>query len=94
MGITMTRAPRRRHGPSLQLGNWFRKRDKDAHRIGGPPVVRVEALAESAIIEAIGWDTEGGNRARHNLLPAPALLKALVDGRWRNCATLNGSAAR
>jgi hypothetical protein len=97
MGTTTTTTARRAAtggGPALELGNWFRKRDREAHRIGGAPVVRVEAAEGRAALEALGWDTEGGNRARLNLLRGPATLKALVDGRWRTCTALSGEASR
>lgn len=44
-------------------------------------VFRVTAEAERAVLSALGWDTEGGDRARVNLLRAPAEVRLLRGGK-------------
>lgn len=48
----------------------------------GDPVLRVETGLEAAIT-FLSWDTEGGDRARNNLLRAPVSAHALYAGEWR-----------
>lgn len=82
------------HRGRYELGNWYRQADRDSHRVGAPPVVRLVAHREKALLEELGWDTEGGRRARHNLLRAPARLQVLSAGRWRNCLELAAAPRR
>ena len=46
-------------------------------------VLRVETASDSASVMVLSWDTEGGGRARNNLLRAPAVLEVRVNGQWR-----------
>lgn len=55
---------------------------------GGNPVVRLEARADKARVDFLGWDTEGGDRARVNLLRRPAQLRLLLDSRWKSSQNL------
>lgn len=52
---------------------------------------RVEAEEGAAALTGLGWDTEGGDRARVELLRAPAVLRARLGGEWRD---LGGAPAR
>ena len=89
MGMTFTNASRAsRPAPIKRLGSWFRLKDQSVHRIGGKSVVRLEARTDSPSVEVLSWDTEGGNRARLNLLRAPLKLRLLLDGRWRVATTM------
>ena len=54
----------------------------------GPAVFRVEADAKSAKIPVMSWDTEGGDRAKTNILRAPVELQVHVDGAWRNSSEI------
>ncbi len=54
----------------------------------GPTIFRLEADAASAKIPAMSWDTEGGDRAKTNLLRAPVELQVQSDGTWRNSAEI------
>ncbi|MBZ5563663.1 MAG: hypothetical protein LAP13_14735 [Acidobacteriia bacterium] len=49
-------------------------------------VLRVEADAQRALVPVLSWDTEGGGRARTNLLRAqsPLNLRLRVGGAWRS----------
>jgi hypothetical protein len=51
-------------------------------------VVRLETDPARAIIPVLSWDTEGGDRARMNLLRAPVELRVRRDGEWRPAADL------
>jgi hypothetical protein len=43
--------------------------------VAGQPVVRIEADCRSATLPLLSWDTEGGDRAKCNLLRAAVSLK-------------------
>jgi hypothetical protein len=49
------------------------------------PVLRVESDAQRAQISFLSWDTEGGDRAKTNLLRlnSPVVLRVRVGGVWR-----------
>ncbi len=51
-------------------------------------VVRLETDPARALIPVLSWDTEGGDRARMNLLRAPVELRIRRDGEWRPAADL------
>jgi beta-glucanase (GH16 family) len=55
----------------------------------GNPLFRIEAETNRARIPALGWDTEGGDRARINLLrPNTAIgLRLKMNGQWRGAET-------
>lgn len=46
--------------------------------------VRVETAAETAVVTHLGWDTEGGDRARHNLIRQPVELRVRVGEAWES----------
>ena len=46
-------------------------------------VVRLEADPDTPQLLSLGWDTEGGDRARHNLLRSPAALRVRIGDRWQ-----------
>ncbi|HOZ45961.1 MAG TPA: hypothetical protein PLO37_13490 [Candidatus Hydrogenedentes bacterium] len=48
----------------------------------GEPILRVEASPETAAVTFLSWDTEGGDRARHNLLRAPMTVAMSAGGEW------------
>lgn len=54
---------------------------------GGQPVLRVEADCRSATLPFLSWDTEGGDRAKNNLLRAGV---SLVERTGKSPATLAG----
>jgi len=45
--------------------------------------IRVEAVDGSPVVTHLGWDTEGGDRARLSLLRSPLELSVRVAGEWR-----------
>ena len=51
--------------------------------LGGKPVLRIETDSDHALIPVLSWDTEGGDRAKMNLLRAPVTLRTRVGGQWR-----------
>jgi len=76
---------------SINIGNWFCKKDKDSPLIGAPPVIRIECGVHKAVIKSLGWDTEGGNRAKHNIIKSPVILKLLVDGNWLSSENMDAT---
>lgn len=83
MGIAFTDTPRgATRRKILQLGAWYRLDDPQTHRVDSTPIVRLDARGDRAMIESLGWDTEGGNRAQLNLLRSPVVLRARVGDRW------------
>ncbi|OHB42490.1 MAG: hypothetical protein A2Y13_07155 [Planctomycetes bacterium GWC2_45_44] len=73
----------------IKLGNWQYMKDRNAHRIGISPVLRIETQAKRAAIEAIGWDTEGGSRAKLNIIKSPIVLLTLAGGNWQSSADMD-----
>jgi len=55
-------------------------------RKGGRAMVRMEAVSDQALVTHLGWDTEGGDRAKHNLLRAPLALRVKQGDTWRSVA--------
>ena len=49
---------------------------------GRAPGSRIELVAGSGRVFHLGWDTEGGDRAGHNLLRAPLRLDVQIAGEW------------
>lgn len=49
---------------------------------GRCPRPQIKAVAGSGRVFHLGWDTEGGDRAEHNLLHAPLRLDVQIDGEW------------
>ncbi len=47
------------------------------------PVLRIDADNAHPAIPFLSWDTEGGERAKVNLLRAPMALRILKDGQWQ-----------
>jgi len=62
--------------------------DTDARAKGGRPKLRMEAVSDAALVTHLGWDTEGGDRAKHNLLRAPLELRVKLGGAWRSVGEL------
>jgi len=54
----------------------------------GRTLLRVEATEETASIMHLGWDTEGGDRARHNLIRSPLGLRIRIGERWQSLSQL------
>ncbi|MBP8131778.1 MAG: hypothetical protein KA184_19540 [Candidatus Hydrogenedentes bacterium] len=50
--------------------------------VSAEPVLRIET-GPDATIPFLSWDTEGGDRARNNLLRSPVCVQALIAGEWR-----------
>jgi hypothetical protein len=50
----------------------------------GQPVMHIEADCDSATLPFLSWDTEGGDRAKHNLLRAGVSLKRRTHGQSVN----------
>jgi hypothetical protein len=48
-----------------------------------PAVLRIETDPAHAQVPVLSWDTEGGDRARTNLLRAPVELRVQSGGAWR-----------
>jgi hypothetical protein len=59
-------------------------------RSSNSPIVRVETDPHSALIRVLSWDTEGGDRARTNLLRRETGigLRFLQAGEWREGSSL------
>jgi len=57
---------------------------------GDEPLICIEADPAHALVPVLSWDTEGGDRARTNLLREPVRLLTWGDGVWtetRDCPT-------
>ena len=54
----------------------------------GKPTLRVEIGTARALVSVLSWDTEGGDRARSNLLREPLTLRVRVNGERRAAADL------
>ncbi len=52
------------------------------------PVIRVETDTANALIPVLSWDTEGGDRARTNLLRDPVRLRTMNNGQWTDTRDL------
>jgi hypothetical protein len=48
----------------------------------GEPIVVLDGADDCHPIEFLSWDTEGGSRARMNLLRSPIIFQIRVDGSW------------
>jgi hypothetical protein len=48
----------------------------------GEPVLRIETAANNPSLTFLSWDTEGGGRARNNLLRTPSTLRIRVKSHW------------
>jgi len=60
----------------------------------GQPVLRIEADCRSATLPLLSWDTEGGDRAKCNLLRAAVSLKQLTAKSSVKPANLTGEGQR
>jgi len=57
----------------------------------GEPSVRIEVKPHEGVWTFLGWDTEGGDRMKHNLLRAPLEVRAVRNGQ---SLSLKGTAER
>ena len=59
--------------------------DEPQAAIGVKPILNVETDPKHAWVTVLSWDTEGGDKARTNLLRlnSPLVLRFRVGGRWR-----------
>jgi hypothetical protein len=67
------------------------RQSERAQETSGPrPVVQVQANGSQAAIPVLSWDTEGGDRARTNLLRAqsPVALRARIENQWHSSTDL------
>ena len=67
--------------PPTEIGNWNANQKSAAPRVENPTLIlRMGALPDAPRISTLSWDTEGGDRAKMNLLRAPVYLRIPSGG--------------
>src|SRR5581483_2871508 len=67
-----------------------KRSERSQETSGVKPLIHVQTDGSRAAIPVLSWDTEGGDRARTNLLRAqsPVVLRVRIENQWRSSTDL------
>jgi hypothetical protein len=63
----------------IKLDNSTNLADDDSVKPKNPSRIRIELDSQTPAINELGWDTEGGDRVKHNIISSPLFLLARVN---------------